>query len=105
MTFNEFMKAQFGVESCTTFWMDFGIADRFGLSAVRDTFERSRHWRSDYKMWTELCVVLNHRCWMHHDRGNHELSALYADLYNRANEIAHDTFTAEEFEYYYSITD
>lgn len=105
MTFNEFMQAQFGVESCTTFWMDFGIADRFGLSAVRDTFERSRHWRSDYKMWTELCVVLGSRYWMHHDRGNHELSALYEDLYNRAHEIAHDTFTAEEIEYYYSITD
>jgi len=25
----------------TTFWMDFTIADAFGLDAVRDTFKRS----------------------------------------------------------------
>ena len=25
----------------TTFWMDFTIADRFGINAVKDTFKRA----------------------------------------------------------------
>ena len=37
MTFREFM-AENGYELQTTFWSDFSIADRFGLSAIRDTF-------------------------------------------------------------------
>lgn len=43
MTFNEFMKSTFGVESCTTFWDDFSIADRFGINAVKDTYKRSKY--------------------------------------------------------------
>lgn len=105
MTFNEFMQAQFGVESCTTFWMDFAIADRFGLSAVRNTFECSRHWQSDYKMWTELCIVLNTRCCRHYDNGNIELSQLYAKLYHEADDIAREVFSEEEYAYYFEITD
>ena len=35
MTFREFMREN-GYELQTTFWEDFSIADRFGLSAIRD---------------------------------------------------------------------
>ena len=38
MTFREFMREN-GYELQTTFWEDFSIADRFGLSAIRDTFK------------------------------------------------------------------
>lgn len=36
MTFREFMLEN-GYELQTTFWNDFSIADRFGLSAIQDT--------------------------------------------------------------------
>ena len=39
MTFREFMLEN-GYELQTTFWNDFSIADRFGLSAIQDTFSR-----------------------------------------------------------------
>lgn len=39
MTFREFMREN-GYELQTTFWEDFSIADRFGLSAIQDTFKR-----------------------------------------------------------------
>lgn len=39
MTFKEFMQEN-GYELQTTFWEDFSIADRFGLAAVLDTFNR-----------------------------------------------------------------
>ena len=40
MTFREFMLEN-GYELQTTFWNDFSIADRFGLSAIQDTFNRA----------------------------------------------------------------
>ena len=48
----------------STFWMDFSIADRFGLNAIQDTFNRAfGEWKSNYKMLTELVGVLNHKIW------------------------------------------
>lgn len=40
MTFREFMQEN-GYELQTTFGDDFSIADRFGLSAIQDTFNRA----------------------------------------------------------------
>lgn len=54
MTFREFMREN-GYELQTTFWEDFSIADRFGLSAIQDTFKRAfEEWKNNYKYLTEL---------------------------------------------------
>lgn len=59
MTFKEFMKEN-GYELQTTFWDDFTIADLFGLSAIRNTFNRAfEEWKDNYKYLTELILVLN----------------------------------------------
>ena len=59
MTFREFMKEN-GYEVKTTFWEDFSIAERFGLSAIQDTFNRAfKEWKEDYEFLTELVLVLN----------------------------------------------
>lgn len=48
MTFREFMREN-GYELQTTFWEDFSIADRFGLSAIQDTFKRAfEEWKNNY---------------------------------------------------------
>ena len=50
MTFREFMQEN-GYELQTTFWEDFSIADRFGLTAILDTFNRAfKEWKEDYKL-------------------------------------------------------
>ena len=60
MTFREFMSEN-GYTVQTTFWEDFTIADRFGLSAIRDTYNRAfKEWNENYKFLTELVLVLNH---------------------------------------------
>lgn len=47
MTFREFM-AENGYELQTTFWKDFSIADKFGLSSIQDTFNRAfEEWKED----------------------------------------------------------
>ena len=54
MTFKEFMQEN-GYELQTTFWEDFSIADRFGLAAVLDTFNRAfREWKGDYKFYLTI---------------------------------------------------
>lgn len=106
MTFQEFQKEQFGYDCITTFWEDFGIADRFGIPAVKDTFARAfREWKSNYKYLTELVIVLNHRCSMHYQKGQSELSSVYSELYYKARDYALDNLKGEELQYFYNITD
>ena len=48
----------------TTFWMDFTIADRFGINDVKDTFKRAyEEWKDNYVYLTELEIVMNWNCW------------------------------------------
>ena len=52
MTFREFMKEN-GNEVKTMFWEDFSIAERFGLSAIQDTFNRA------FKEWKRRLRISN----------------------------------------------
>lgn len=93
-------------EFTTTFMNDFAIADRFGIKAIKDTFNRSfRDWKSDYRYLTDLVIVLNQRCWMWYEKGNEEFSKLYADLYYKANDYARSHLKGKEFDYYFNLTD
>ena len=68
MTFREFMSEN-GYTVQTTFWEDFTIADLFGLSAIRDTYNRAfKEWKDNCKFLTELVLVLNHKIWQHYER-------------------------------------
>lgn len=89
----------------TTFYMDFSIADRFGLDAIRDTFNRAfAEWKSQYKYLTELSMVLNHKCWDWYEK-NDAYCSLYAELFYKVRDYAYDTLEGEELDFYYHITD
>lgn len=93
-----------GYKPMTTFWMDFSIADAFGISAVQDTFNRAfKNWKDDYKYLTELVLVLNHKIWQHNAR-NPALAKLYNDLWEKADAYACENLEGEESEYFYRIT-
>ena len=75
MTFREFMQ-ETGYDLITTFWEDFSIADKYGIEGVKDTYRRAfNEWKDDYKFFTELTLVLNHKIWQHCEI-NCELAAL-----------------------------
>nr|UWF98323.1 MAG: hypothetical protein [Bacteriophage sp.] len=77
MTFKEFMK-EVGYDLMTTFWEDFSIADKYGVPGIKDTYKRAfNEWKGNYKFFTELVIVLNHKIWQHYE-GDRELAALYA---------------------------
>lgn len=89
----------------TTFWMDFSIADRFGISAVRDTYKRAfNEWKDDYIYLTELVMVLNHKIWEHYEK-RPQLAEVYSDLYYKAQDWAFENLGKEEVEYFIRILD
>lgn len=65
---------------------------------------RIKEWKDDYKFFTELTLVLNHKIWQHYD-SNRELAVLYDRLWREADEYAMNNFKGEELDYYYRITD
>lgn len=94
-----------GYKQFTTFFEDFGIAEYFGISAVKDTYKRAFDgWKHDYKYLTELVLVLNWKSWEHAQK-NPKLSQLYADLFYKAKDYAYDTLKGDELSYFFHTID
>ena len=90
----------------TTFWMDFTIADKFGIEAVKDTFKRAfSEWKTDYIYLTELTLVINWKCWQHYEKNNIEISKLYSDYYYQLREYGLDNLKGKELEYFIKTLD
>lgn len=99
------IEAMTGYTPQTTFWMDFSIADRFGASAIKDTFERAfNEWKNNHIYLTELVMVLNHKIWQHNEN-NAVLAELYNSLWEQADGYATTYLEGEELSYFYRITD
>ena len=115
-----------GYKPISTFWQDFSIADaapRFGedaIFAIRMTFKSAiRSFRDDYKMMTELSMVLNHKIFEHHDKAvrakkegllnRRDYHMMLAREYDGAWRATHDwcreNFKGEALEYYLDTTD
>lgn len=104
MTFKEFM-AENGYNLQTTFWEDFSIADRFGISAIKDTYNRAfNEWKEDYKFLTELVLVLNHKIGQHYDT-RMDTAKLYNSLWEKADQYAMENLKGDELSYFYNVTD
>ena len=106
MTWKEYQKEEHGFEVQTTFWEDFGIADRFGKSAVKDTYKSALAYaKTNYKYLTELSIVLNYRLWMHYNKGNETLARVYDEIWRKCHNYAQRTLKGEEFQFYFNATD
>ena len=105
MTTQSSIMQMIGYEPKTTFWMDFSIADAFGIDAVKDTFNRSfRDWKSNHVYLTELVMVLNHKIWQHYEK-NEPLARVYNALWEQADQWALDNLKDKELEYYVHTLD
>ena len=90
----------------TTFNQDFAIADRFGVSAVKDTYKRAfKEWKNNAQYLTELVMVLNHRCWMWYEKGRNDLCGLYEDLFYEAQGYAYDHLKGDDLKFFLDVTD
>ena len=85
--------------------MDFSIADKFGVKAVRDTYNRAvEGWRDNIVYLTELVLVLNHKIWQHYQT-DEELAREYDELWRGLDGWCVENLTGEDADYFYRITD
>lgn len=84
----------------TTFDMDFTIADAFGLSAIKDTYERGLPFAlTDAHYFAEFVLVLNHKIWEWYQR-DEDIARLYNTLWSTADAMINSShFTPEEISY------
>lgn len=94
------IEAMTGYKPISTFYEDFSIADMFGISAVEDTYKRAMDgWKTDYKMLTELVMVLNWKIWRWY-QSNEPLARKYDELWREAEEYAFNNLEGEELLYF-----
>lgn len=100
------IKAETGYAPVTTFYTDFSIADRFGASAIRDTYRRGIDTAKflGYKELTEFVMVLNWKIWEHYGT-NDTFARLYNDLWMEADNFARENLQGDELMYFYRTTD
>ena len=90
----------------TTFWTDFSIADVFGVSAIKDTFNRAfEEWRDNYIYITELVLVLNWKLWEHYDKDNMTFAQIYNDFYREAYSYGCEHLEGDELKYFFDTLD
>lgn len=94
-----------GYKPITTFWLDFSIADNFGMAAIKDTYCRAfAEWKSDYKYLTELVMVLNWKIWQWYET-DEEKARLYNDLWEKTQSYGYDNLKGEELTYFFTTLD
>ena len=99
------IEAMTGYKPQTTFYTDFSIADRFGVNAIKDTFNRAFNtWKDDTVYLTELVMALNWKIWEWYEK-NDTIARLYNDLWSKADQYAVTNLKGEDLSYFYRTTD
>lgn len=94
-----------GYKPITTFWQDFSIADRFGIEAIKDTYNRAFDgWKGNHEYLTELVLVLSHKIWQWYEK-NEDIARVYNDLWEQTDTYALDNLKGEQLTYFLSVTD
>ncbi len=94
-----------GYEMQTTFFMDFRIAEEFGVDGVKETFNNAfKSWKHNHVYLTELAIVMSNNSIAHY-KTNPELSKVYTNLYYRVDQYCMDNLKGKELEFYIKTTD
>lgn len=99
------IEAMTGYKPKTTFYMDFSIADAFGLPAIQETYDRAfKEWKSNVEYLTEFSMVLNWKIWEHYE-SDEPKARLYNDLWLKTDRYCKENLKGDDLSYYYWTTD
>lgn len=97
-----------GYKPITTFYTDFGIAERFGEDAIKETYDNAiKYWFDDIKYATEIVMVLNWKIWEHFYAGNEKIARLYDSLWKETQGKIIEKYENDDeaLSYYYRTVD
>ena len=95
-----------GYETKTTAWEDFSIADRFGESAIQETYKSLLNFcGTNYIYRTELTMILNWKIWQHYESNDLKIAKIYNDLWEKEDQWCCDNLKGKELDYFYRTTD
>jgi len=91
----------------TTAWRDFSIAESISEQETKETYERLlKKMKKDYKLLTELVMILNHKSFQHSEiPGHNRLCELYSNLFASTYDYACNTLKGDELDYFLTVTD
>jgi hypothetical protein len=90
----------------TTFRQDFTIADKFGINAIKDTFNRAfKEWKHNVEYITEFTIILNWKLWEHYDKGNLDYAKLYEKLWLKADNWCFENLKGDDLKYFITVRD
>ena len=98
---------ELGYKALTTFWLDFSLAEGFGQSSVKETYDNAiQSWKDNCKFMTEMALVLNHKGWVY-QFVNPRLASFYFDLWEKHNDFVFEHFKEDEeaINYFLEVTD
>lgn len=102
----EMVEAELGYKLMTTYYDDFSIAEIFGAGAVKDTYKQAfENNKDDFKVLTELAMILNWKIWEHYPQGHSDWAELYTQLYEQLDGWILENFSENELSYYYKTMD
>lgn len=94
-----------GYKPKTTFYLDFSIADKFGLNAIQDTYNRAfAGWKNNREYITELAMVLNWKIWRWYQE-KPDYGKLYDKLWKELDAWCMDNLKGDDLDYYIETTD
>lgn len=105
MTYQEYSEEVSGYTPFTTYYQDLTIAEHFGKKAIEDTVKRAIKYRINADYIIELCITLNHKCWIHYGNGNTNLSQIYSDLYYAVRDWCFDNLKGDDLTKFIRLTD
>lgn len=96
---------EIGYKRQTTFYSDLSIAEFHGINAVKETYKRVvNSWLTNVVYFTEFVMCLNWKISQHYQK-NPALARAYNDLWEKADNIAHNMYHGDDLKYYISTTD
>ena len=107
MIYEQFLSQFTDWRPTTLDWQRFSIAEKYGKDEIKAIYnEILNESKDDYKLLTELVMILNHKSWQHCENiDSSEFCKVYADLFRGAKEYAENHLEGDELQYFLNTID
>lgn len=107
MIYEQFLAGFTDWRPTTLYWQRFSIAERFGEDEILEVYEQIfKESKDDYKLLTELTMILNHKSWQHCENIDRSgFCELYKNLFSKTYNYAISTLHEKELTYFLDTTD